>query len=180
MPRPDQTPAAAAHPGSRHGPVLLCDDDEVSRLLLAHMLTRHGFQELLTSDGAAALALWPAGGVGALVTDMNMAGVSGEQLIGAIRAAERLPAAIAPGSAADSATDTTTDDFETSAENKRPLAAQRTPIVVCSGSLLPAAMLANVARLHDAYFLKPVDIDPLVQTLRSLGQQPGLTDRTGP
>ncbi len=150
---------------ARHGPVLLCDDDEVSRLLLAHMLARHGYPTLHAADGAAALALLGSGPVGVLITDMNMAGMSGGQLIAGIRAAESAPA-----------------ESSHRAVRQAPSAGQATrlPIVICSGSPLPAQVLAGVLEQHDAYLLKPVDVEQLVQTLQALGLQPDLSAAAPP
>ena len=165
----------------RHGAVLLCDDDEVSRELLAHMLMRHGYAVLHAAEGAAALALWQAGGVAALVTDMNMAGLSGAQLIQAIRGAESRAADTKADVTVDTTADATTDSTAAPTAATATAPAGHLPIVVCSGSELPppapATALGAVEHvagyLHDAYLQKPVDIAQLVQTLQQLGLHPG-------
>jgi response regulator of citrate/malate metabolism len=43
-------------------------------------------------------------------------------------------------------------------------------LVVCSGSELPdAAQAVREGHLHDAYLVKPVQMDILAQTLRDVG-----------
>ena len=125
----------AAHPAARHGKVLVCDDDPVSRLMMTEMLRRSGFDAEDAGDGQLALARWKRGGVGAIVTDLNMPGLDGRELIRLVREAE---------AGRDDAT----------------------AIVVCSGSDVDGG--AAPVRC-DAYLLKPVHTDILVQTLRDLG-----------
>ncbi len=70
------------------GTVLLCDDDDVSRLLLAHLLMQHGHAVEEVDNGLAALQRWRRGGVAALITDLRMPGMSGAQLVRELRADE--------------------------------------------------------------------------------------------
>jgi two-component system, NarL family, sensor histidine kinase EvgS len=127
---------------ARIGDVLVCDDDPVSRLMMTEMLRRSGFGVEDTADGEQALARWRRGGLSAIVTDLDMPGISGHELIRTIRAAE--------------------------AEAGK---AVTTAIVVCSGSDVPtdAGDSAPAGQQHDAYLLKPVEMDTLAQTLRDLG-----------
>ena len=104
LPWPQQNPAARpAGMGERTGPILICDDDETSRLLLVLMLRRQGFETLDTPDGAQALALWRQGGVRALITDLDLPGMNGLELIRHLRAEEgapeqRMPVVVCSGS----------------------------------------------------------------------------------
>lgn len=70
------------------GALLLCDDDAVSRLLLGEALSRLGHVVVQTDSGAQALQRWRSGGVRLLITDLNMTGLDGRELISAIRAEE--------------------------------------------------------------------------------------------
>ncbi|NIA15302.1 MAG: response regulator [Nitrospiraceae bacterium] len=70
--------------------VLVVDDDEAVRSLVSHMLSREGFQVTTATDGAEALALFVNGGnaldpVDLLLTDVNMAGLSGLELVDALK-----------------------------------------------------------------------------------------------
>ena len=126
-------PAAAAT-----GQIIVCDDDPTSRMLTAQMLRLRGYRVSEAGDGVAALAAWREGHVSALVTDLDMPGMPGRELIRALRDAEIG-------------------------------GAHRTAVVVCSGSPVPARSPHEEALLHDAYLLKPVQLDTLVSTLRELG-----------
>jgi len=120
------------------GTIVVCDDDETSRLLLAHMLRRHGFEIGETGDSREALALWRRGGVRALVTDLDLPGMGGLELIRTLRAEE---------------SDTP----------------RRTPVIVCSGSPVPAADAVPDSAMVDAYLVKPVEVATLADALRRLG-----------
>lgn len=80
-------PAVVRRPAVR-GTVLVCDDDDLSRLLLAQMLRRRGFETRETGSSVEALAWWRQGGVSALVTDLDIPGLSGLELIRTLRAEE--------------------------------------------------------------------------------------------
>lgn len=137
--RPPRDPDAPAR-------VLVCDDDATTRLLVVQMLKLRGFDVVDTGDGAEALRLWRQAPMAALITDLDMPGLRGQDLIGAIRAAEA-----------------------TEAGSDR----RRTVVVVCSGNPVPAAPSTDPAEQaptgHDAYLLKPVQIDTLAGTLAQLG-----------
>ncbi len=143
---PDTVPVAADSP-NRSGKILVCDDDPVSRMMMTQMLKRAGFDAEDTSDGHEALQRWRQGGVAAIVTDLDMPGLSGLQLMRSVREAEA-QARLKPGGA------------ET----------PPTVLVVCSGSELPdASESVREDSLHDAYLVKPVQMDILAQTLRDVG-----------
>ena len=78
-------PGTALHPPTQ-GSLLVCDDDEVSRLLMARMLQREGFDVVETGDARQALELWREGGIRAVVTDLDLPGMNGLALIRCIRA----------------------------------------------------------------------------------------------
>lgn len=94
--QPETTPARMPIPRTAEpvdgtdvaGPVLLCDDNEISRMLLSEMLKLHDFEVIEASDGEIALDRWRAGDVHTLITDLQMPGMDGVDLIEAIRAAE--------------------------------------------------------------------------------------------
>jgi two-component system sensor histidine kinase EvgS len=88
--------------------VLVCDDDPVSRLLMAEILATRGLQVVQVGDAAAALSRWRQGDVRLLVTDLTMPGESGEALVASLRAEE-------------------------AAQGRR----ERTAVVVCSGNPAP-------------------------------------------
>jgi two-component system sensor histidine kinase EvgS len=141
LPLPPAAPEmpADAMPDAAPGAVLVCDDDDTSRVLMVHMLGQRGFDVLEARDGSEALARWRAGGVSALVTDLEMAGMDGLQMIRRLR----------------------------SEEEEAPPAA-RTRVIVCAGNPPPPER-SGLAPLHDAYVAKPVDIDALVATLAAAG-----------
>jgi two-component system sensor histidine kinase EvgS len=135
LPLPADTAPVPRGPGT----VVVCDDDDTSRLLLAHMLRRQGFDTCETGDSAEALALWRRGGVRVLVSDLDMPGMSGLDLIRTLRSEE-------------------SDGRD-----------ERIVIIVCSGSPVPAADDASCAGLYDAYLVKPVAVTTLTDTLKRLG-----------
>jgi two-component system sensor histidine kinase EvgS len=81
-----------AHPSARAlrpaGALLLCDDDDVSRLLMAQMLRQLGHQVVAVPDVAQALDRWREGDVRVVVTDLTMPGADGHALVQSIRLAE--------------------------------------------------------------------------------------------
>jgi CheY-like chemotaxis protein len=72
--------------------VLVVDDEELVRHLIARMLSEDGYRVLTAPDGFEALRMLtqPVGPVDLLLTDLGMPGMSGEQL--AKCAGELLPA----------------------------------------------------------------------------------------
>jgi two-component system, NarL family, sensor histidine kinase EvgS len=98
-------PAALAQPGAvdYSGTVLVCDDDDTSRLLMAHMLRQQGLAVAETGSSAQALAMWRSGEVRALVSDLDMPGMGGTELMQIIRREEnktgtRTPIIVCSGS----------------------------------------------------------------------------------
>lgn len=70
--------------------VLVCDDDDVSRLLMAQMLAAQGFVVAEARDGSEALVRLRKGGIGLLVTDLRMGGMDGSELLHAVAKLEEL------------------------------------------------------------------------------------------
>ncbi|MBI5721829.1 MAG: transporter substrate-binding domain-containing protein [Burkholderiales bacterium] len=140
--------AAPADAPPAGGCVVVCDDDAVSRILTAQILRLRGYRVVETADGASALAAWRDGDVRALITDLDMPGLQGRELIRVLRAEEARAAGAAP----------------------------RTWVVVCSGHPLPAeGDAASFVPGCDAYLLKPVDMDCLARTLAEGGVRPAST-----
>jgi two-component system, NarL family, sensor histidine kinase EvgS len=92
----------------------------------------------VVADAQAALARWRAGGVGAVVTDIDMAGMNGLEMIRVLRAEETLPP-----------------------RHTQP----RTRLIVCSGSPVPAQAVDQAATDYDRFLTKPVRLELLLQAL---------------
>lgn len=84
-PAPAPAPAAAARPLT----VLVCDDEEQLRTLMTRMLERHRHRVLLASSAAEALATLDREHVDVVMSDHNMATMTGVELYAA--ACERHP-----------------------------------------------------------------------------------------
>jgi two-component system, NarL family, sensor histidine kinase EvgS len=82
--RPQRTQVAVRSSGA----VLMCDDDEVSRVFMAELLQRAGYAVVTAANARQALNIWQAGGVRAVITDLVMAGMDGMALVSALRQAE--------------------------------------------------------------------------------------------
>lgn len=91
LPLVEAGPAPEAPP--RQGVVLVCDDDVTSRLLLAHVLRSRGYEVAEVERAEDALQRCRAGGVAAVVTDLEMPGLGGLGLLRALRADAGGPAA---------------------------------------------------------------------------------------
>src|SRR5216110_872492 len=66
--------------------LLIADDDPGLRESLERTLTREGYRVILASDGNAALERLRAGGVDLVLTDLKMPGLSGIELLRAVKA----------------------------------------------------------------------------------------------
>src|SRR5438445_2258457 len=66
--------------------LLIADDDPGLRQSLERTLTREGYRVILASDGNAALERLQAGGVDLVLTDLKLPGVSGIELLRAVKA----------------------------------------------------------------------------------------------
>src|SRR5262245_12202478 len=69
------------------GSLLIVDDDLASRALLRRYLTGHGFTVAEAADGAAALKELNEGQFDLVLLDVEMPGVSGLEVLSAVRAA---------------------------------------------------------------------------------------------
>ena len=134
--------AAAPHPPQQsEGSVIVCDDDDTARVLMSHMLASRGYDVIECSDGEQALQRQRAGPVQALVTDLDMAGIGGLELIDRWR------------------------QYEASAGQVP------ARVIVCSGSSVPPEMAGSGPAAYDAWLTKPVDMPVLQETMHSLGVQ---------
>jgi len=75
--------------------ILIVDDEETDRRLIQAILTRAGHQTLTACDGEEALRVYLESGADIVVTDLEMPGVHGFELITILREFERPPAVIA-------------------------------------------------------------------------------------
>src|SRR5437762_5048403 len=66
--------------------LLIADDDPGLRESVERTLTREGYRVILASDGNAALERLQAGGVDLVLTDLKMPGLSGIELLRAVKA----------------------------------------------------------------------------------------------
>lgn len=84
-------PRVAIAPRRAAGPLrlLLVEDNAVNRRVVREMLEKRGWSVVETDDGRAALALSTEGGFDLILTDVQMPGLDGFDLIAAIRARER-------------------------------------------------------------------------------------------
>ncbi len=79
-----QTDLKASKPSTLR--ILVVDDDENSRSAMAHCIAPLGYDCTLESSPEKALALYRAGSYDIVITDMQMPGMSGIELLKAIRA----------------------------------------------------------------------------------------------
>ena len=94
--------ATEATPATR---LMVVDDEDLLRELLAEQLEETGYKVLVAADGDEALALLAAGeAVDVLLTDLSMPGIDGIALIRAAQEARPgLPAVLLTGYASDGA-----------------------------------------------------------------------------
>ena len=65
--------------------ILIVDDEEMDRVLLAEFLQQAGHEPLFAPNGNAALRIWKKGQVDLVVTDIVMPGLDGLGLLEALR-----------------------------------------------------------------------------------------------
>ena len=130
---------------ARHGVLLLCDDDDTSRLLLLHLLQARGYRVEQTDRAETALERCRRGDVAALITDLQMPGLGG---LGLLQALRRQQAAEGSGGPTMPA------------------------LLVCSGDGAGHPGATDTTGLADARLTKPVDLAALVQALTALGVVP--------
>src|SRR6478752_10118123 len=66
--------------------ILLADDEERYRELIAHVLTKAGYEVLQAADGIEALSLLQKSNVNLVISDILMPGLNGYTLVARIRA----------------------------------------------------------------------------------------------
>jgi CheY-like chemotaxis protein len=123
--------------------VLVVDDDDSTRFVLARVLSNLGFSVTLADDGAQVHELTAAQRFALLVVDLYMPGMNGFEVLRRLRQADPgfLPARLTPPTV---------------------------PVVVISGEGHPASIANARARGADAYLVKPIDIDTFAATVRQL------------
>jgi two-component system sensor histidine kinase EvgS len=140
IPMPVAAPTRA--PAPQPGVLLLCDDDAVSRMLLAEALTRQGYTTEEVGDGEAALQRWRRGGVSTIVTDLHMPRMDGAALVSAVR------------------------------EEEAGRSSAPTCIVVCSGASSGGPGSHTPTVTDATFLLKPVDVVQLLAALHDMGVRP--------
>jgi CheY-like chemotaxis protein len=66
--------------------ILIVDDEEMDRVLLAEVLQEAGHEVLFGADGETALRVWETSPVDLVVTDMVLPGLDGVDLLETLRA----------------------------------------------------------------------------------------------
>jgi CheY-like chemotaxis protein len=98
-------PRAAVFPNGEtfeRAKILLVDDEAMIREVLAQQLTDAGFEVVVASGGAEALALGESETIDAVVTDLSMPGIDGLEIIRGLQArSPGLPAVLLTGYAGD-------------------------------------------------------------------------------
>ncbi len=115
--------------------LLIVDDHPVNCLVMQEQARRAGFAAEVACDGNEALAIWEKGGIGAILTDISMPGMSGYQLASEIRKRE--------------------------GSGQR----RRTAIVACTANAMSGEADNCLAAGMDDYLAKPITIAQLAQTL---------------
>jgi CheY-like chemotaxis protein/HPt (histidine-containing phosphotransfer) domain-containing protein len=115
--------------------VLAVDDHPTNRELLARQVEALGLLVQTAVNGSAALALWKAGGIAAVVTDCNMPEMDGYALSRAIR------------------------------EHEEKAGLPRTPIIAWTANVLPSAAALCRAAGMDDILTKPAELGALRKTL---------------
>ena len=77
--------AECAYALGMHGTVLLCDDDQVFRQVLARALSRRGLQVLAAADADQALELFAGSSPDFAIVDLQMPKTNGFRLLGELK-----------------------------------------------------------------------------------------------
>jgi CheY-like chemotaxis protein len=72
-------------------PILVAEDNAISRELLMHQLRMLGRDAVAVADGEAAIRAWREGDFALLVTDLEMPGLNGYELASLIRSGATRP-----------------------------------------------------------------------------------------
>ena len=75
--------------------ILIVDDDESDRIVLSTILERAGHETFLAKDGSEAASVYGATEIEVVITDLQMPGVHGLELITVLRELSSRPAIIA-------------------------------------------------------------------------------------
>jgi PAS domain S-box-containing protein len=113
--------------------VMVVDDHPINRVVLQGQLNTLGYATVAAQDGADALSQWQAGGVGLILSDVNMPAMSGYELSRRVRALETL----------------------------RGL--QRTPIIAWTANVLSGEVENCLGAGMDDYLAKPTSLTQLLQ-----------------
>jgi len=151
--------------------VLLIDDDAISREVLGMMLETHGFPVQLAEDGAQALALLTGSAAsgeapGVILMDTQMPGLSGLELVAALRKSSPARIVAISGSAVSEAIRNATDGFllkpvEAEAVAKLLAAATRAQNAI-KPAMQPAKPKSTRKAKTDAADVASTLIDPVV------------------
>jgi two-component system sensor histidine kinase/response regulator len=111
--------------------VMVVDDHPINRMLLAKQFTTLGYAVRAVEDGAEALEVYDAGGVGVIFTDCNMPVMDGYRMSEAIR------------------------------ERESASGAARVPIIACTANAMRGDAARCFAAGMDDYLAKPITLEQL-------------------
>jgi len=117
--------------------ILVAEDDEISRKVIAHQLRLLGYTAEIARDGREALRMWRNGSYALLLTDLHMPELDGYELTSAIRHDESMQAG----------------------EGKR------MPIIALTANALRGEAARAERRGMDGYITKPLQLERLRQAL---------------
>ena len=127
-------PEQAAQEGTL---VLVVDDHPTNRMVLGRQLNSLGYAVETAADGREAFEAWKTGRYGLVVADCNMPGMSGYDLVRALRAHEK--------------------------QHVLP----RTPVFACTANAMPGESAICREAGMDEYLVKPIGMGELARQLRA-------------